>query len=89
MYLVEDNFTHKRFAIKKIICHSNEDQKTAIQEIEYHSLLKHSNIIECIDSSYNGVADTLANSTSQVLLVLPYYHVRLDDLIHVKKLFSF
>ncbi|KAK0084437.1 hypothetical protein PV325_007031 [Microctonus aethiopoides] len=74
VYLVEDTLTNNKFAIKKIICHSPEDQQAACKEIEYHSILKHPNIIECVDSTQKGVADPLINVTSEVYLVLPYYH---------------
>lgn len=74
--LAEDSLTHKKYAIKKIICHGFEDQRLALKEIEYHTILKHANIIECIDSTQQGSADPVLNMTSEVLLVLPYYHVR-------------
>ncbi|XP_017797773.1 PREDICTED: serine/threonine-protein kinase 16 [Habropoda laboriosa] len=72
--LVEDTTTHKQYAIKKIICHGLEDQRLAAKEIEYHNLVKHQNVIECIDSTYKGTADPIVNATSEVLIVLPYYH---------------
>ncbi|XP_008543942.1 serine/threonine-protein kinase 16 [Microplitis mediator] len=74
VYLVEDALTRRKYAIKKVICHSAEDQQIAAKEIEYHTILKHVNIIECIDSTSKGAADPVINATSQVLLVLPYYH---------------
>ena len=75
MYLAEDSLTHKKYAIKKIVCHGPEDQILALKEIEYHTILKHPNIIECVDSTYQGSVDPVSNATSEVLLVLPYYHV--------------
>lgn len=78
--LVEDNLTRKKFALKKIICHSLEDQRLAQREIEYHSILKHPNVIELVDSDYLGTPDPVANATSQVLLILPYYHVSMNIL---------
>ncbi|XP_076242348.1 serine/threonine-protein kinase 16 [Calliopsis andreniformis] len=72
--LVEDTTTHKKYAIKKIICHGLEDQRLAAKEIEYHNIVKHPNVIECIDSTYKGTADPIINATSEVLIVLPYYH---------------
>lgn len=72
--LVEDNITHRKYAIKKIICHGPTDQHIALKEIEYHNLVKHPNVIECIDSSHEGMADPIVNATSEVLLVLPYYY---------------
>lgn len=76
--LVEDSLTHERYAIKKIVCHGLDDQRLAVKEVEYHSMLKHPNIIECIDSTHKGTADPVVNATSEVLLVLPYYHVSIN-----------
>ena len=47
-----------------------------MREIEYHSVVKHPNVIELIDSGHEGTADPVFNSTSEVLLLLPYFHVR-------------
>lgn len=73
--LAEDAATHKKYAIKKIICHGPEDQQLAVKEVEYYSLIKHPNVIKCIDSAREGSADPIVNTTSEVLIVLPYYHV--------------
>lgn len=67
--------THKKYAIKKIVCHSPEDQRLAVKEIEYHSIITHPNVIELVDSAHQGTADPVVNATSEVLLILPYYHV--------------
>ncbi|EZA48611.1 Serine/threonine-protein kinase [Ooceraea biroi] len=72
--LAEDVTTHKKYAIKKIVCHGPEDQQLATQEVEYYKLVKHPNVIECIDSAREGLADPIVNTTSEVLIVLPYYH---------------
>ncbi|KAF6198491.1 hypothetical protein GE061_008239 [Apolygus lucorum] len=71
--LVENARTRKRFAVKKIVCHSRDDQKDALQEVEYHKRLDHPNIIPCLESCVSGCADPVLNTTSQVLLLLPYY----------------
>ena len=49
--------------------------QVALQEVEYHKLLNHPNIVECVDSDLVGTADIVGNHTSQVLLVLPYCQV--------------
>lgn len=46
--------TKKKYAIKKIICHSIEDQRVALQEVEYMKQIKHPNVIELIDSTFKG-----------------------------------
>ncbi|XP_071577055.1 serine/threonine-protein kinase 16 isoform X1 [Temnothorax nylanderi] len=72
--LVEEIITHKKYAIKKITCHGPEDQQLAAKEVEYYKLIKHPNVIECIDSTCKGTADLIVNTTSEMLIVLPYYH---------------
>ncbi|XP_069703988.1 serine/threonine-protein kinase 16 [Periplaneta americana] len=71
--LVEDAHTGKIYAVKKIVCHGEEDQKIAMKEVEYHGLLKHPNVIECIDSALKDRPNPVLNSTSEVMIVLPYY----------------
>ncbi|XP_071577056.1 serine/threonine-protein kinase 16 isoform X2 [Temnothorax nylanderi] len=73
--LVEEIITHKKYAIKKITCHGPEDQQLAAKEVEYYKLIKHPNVIECIDSTCKGTADLIVNTTSEMLIVLPYYHI--------------
>lgn len=73
MDLVEDAHTHKVYAVKKIICHGEEDQKVAMKEVEYYGLLKHLNVIECLDSALKDGPNPFLNSTSEVMILLPYY----------------
>ncbi|KAA0190147.1 hypothetical protein HAZT_HAZT008793 [Hyalella azteca] len=71
--LVEDSSSHKLYALKRITCHSPMDQKVALSEVEYHSVLQHPNILPCIASDLIGMPDMIGSKTSQVLLLLPYY----------------
>lgn len=71
--LVEHSRIRKRYAVKKIVCHGREDQKFALQEVEYHKTVSHPNIIPCLEYSVSGCPDPVLNTTSQVLLLLPYY----------------
>jgi len=73
--LVEDAHTHKIYAVKKIICHGEEDQKVAMKEVECHGIVKHPNVIECFDSALKDRPNPVLNSTSEVMIVLPYYKV--------------
>uniref|UniRef100_A0A1B6CHR9 non-specific serine/threonine protein kinase n=1 Tax=Clastoptera arizonana TaxID=38151 RepID=A0A1B6CHR9_9HEMI len=73
VYLVENTRTRKRYALKKIVCHGREDQKAAMEEISYHKSLDHKNVIRCLDSTVTGSPDPVLNTTSEVLLLLPYY----------------
>ncbi|KAL3271013.1 hypothetical protein HHI36_021514 [Cryptolaemus montrouzieri] len=71
--LVENASSRKLYALKRIKCHSVEDQKIAMQEINYYKKIKHPNIIVLIDSSFKGSADIVVNATSEAFLVLPYF----------------
>lgn len=59
--------------MKRITCHSIEDEIIAKREIEITGLVKHENLIHIIDSIINGSADIVINTTSEVLMVLPYF----------------
>lgn len=71
--LVQNTTTKKKYAVKRITCHSIEDQKIAMQEINYYKKLRHPNIIELVDSTFKGSADIIIHATSEAFLVLPYY----------------
>lgn len=75
VYLVEDPDNHKLYAVKKIICHSMEDQTVALNEVKIHERIKHENVINLIDYEIDGIPNPVVNSTSQVYLVLPYFKV--------------
>lgn len=67
MDLVENSTTKKKYALKRIICHSVEDQRNATNEINYCKLFKHPNIIELIDSTFKG-------TVLQLFKFLKYYY---------------
>jgi len=72
--LVENIRTGKKHAVKRITCHSIEDQNVAKNEIEYNRRFsKHPNIITLVGSVLNGSADIVHNVTSEVILVFPFY----------------
>ena len=71
--LVEDVNSGKKYAMKKITCHSTEDQNLALKEIELNQSLDHPNIIRVVGSSTSGSADIVHNITSQVVIVFPLY----------------
>lgn len=52
--LVECSSSRKKYALKRIICHSADDQKLALREIDYYKKFKHPNIIELVDSTFKG-----------------------------------
>ena len=71
--LVEDTRTGKKYAMKKITCHSTEDQNLATREVEITRSLDHPNIVRLIGSATTGTADIVHNTTSQVVIVFPLY----------------
>ena len=85
--LVENIRTGKKHAVKRITCHSIEDQNVAKNEIEYNRRFsKHPNIITLVGSVLNGSADIVHNVTSEVILVFPYYEV--DTLLWLSDCFN-
>lgn len=85
--LVEHLSSKKKYALKRITCHSIEDQKLALQEIDYYKKVKHSNIIELVDSTFKGSADIVVNATSEAYILLPYFRRgTLHDYLGLKSL---
>ena len=73
--LVSEAGTDRLYALKKIRCHSIEDEQDALREINYHKQINHPGVIQCVGSLLTGKADIVSNQTSQVLLLLPFYKV--------------
>lgn len=71
--LVEDSRTGKKYAMKKITCHSTEDQNLATKEVEMTRSLEHPNIVRVVGAATRGTADIVHNTTSQVVIVFPLY----------------
>ncbi|CRK98010.1 CLUMA_CG011379, isoform A [Clunio marinus] len=72
--LVENSSTRRKYALKRITNHSQNDEKSALKEIEIiKKLSPHPNITKVIDFSLEGTADDLVNLTSSLNIVLPYY----------------
>jgi len=71
--LVENTRTGKVFVVKRITCHSIEDQNLARNEIEMNRKFKHHSIIAVIGATVTGTADIVHNITSEVVIVFPYY----------------
>ncbi|XP_035222115.1 serine/threonine-protein kinase 16-like [Stegodyphus dumicola] len=69
--LIQDQKTHRSYALKRIVCHSKEDERCAMKEAEYHNMFNHPNIIKCIDVSLVEKCDGM--NRGEVRLLLPYY----------------
>lgn len=83
--LAENVATRRCFAIKRITCHSIEDQNIALREIENCRKIDSENVIRVIDYELNGQADIVINTTSSLFIVLPYYkHGSLADHLQMR-----
>ena len=72
--LVENTRTGKKYALKRITCHSIEDQNIARNEIDINrKFSNHPNIVTLVGAVLHGAADIVHNVTSDVYLVFPYY----------------
>lgn len=60
--LVENNVSRTKFALKRITCHSVEDQEIAMREIELMGRIKSDNVIRVIDHAVTGQADIVSES---------------------------
>ncbi|KAK3108566.1 hypothetical protein FSP39_010763 [Pinctada imbricata] len=73
--LIEDARSHKDYALKRITCHSKEEEKVALREVELMRSFQHHNIIPLEESftvkvnRYSRTVDII----SEVLIVMPYY----------------
>ncbi|GIY43308.1 hypothetical protein CEXT_560731 [Caerostris extrusa] len=63
--LIQDQKTHRLYALKRIACHSKEDEKNTMREAEYHNLFNHPNILECIDVALIERCDRLHPNRSE------------------------
>jgi serine/threonine kinase 16 len=71
--LARDIESGHKVALKRITCHSIEDQNLAKAEIQTMKKLAHENIIKLVGWTMVGEADLIHNRTSEVILVMPYY----------------
>lgn len=71
--LVSEGSSDRLYALKKIRCHSAEDEQSAENEVKYHNLINHPSVIECKGSVKIGNANITSNKMSLVLLLLPFY----------------
>lgn len=82
---MENSSTKRKYALKRITCHSIEDQKIALREIELTRSIKHPNIVEIIDFELKGDADIVINTISHVYILLPLFkHGSLQDHLNMR-----
>ena len=73
-----DSHTGKLFALKRIDCHSQEDEKRALQEVEYMRSFDHPNIVPCEAFSSRPVSG-YRSVLCEVMIVMPLYQVGMKD----------
>ncbi|XP_074659349.1 serine/threonine-protein kinase 16-like [Tubulanus polymorphus] len=71
--LVEDKHSHKLYALKRVACHSKEDERVSMQEVEIMRTFDHPNLCACEVSSLVAVNDYAKSIISEVLIVMPFY----------------
>ena len=72
--LVEDN-NGRKFALKRIQCHSVEDEKIALKEVEYMRGLHHPNLVALETAERQPVHSGTRSVISEVNIVMPFYRV--------------
>ena len=74
--LVTNSRTHKPYALKRILCHSREDEAKFLKEIEYMRQFRdHPNIISLEGSDVLSVSNPASSVVSKILILMPLYSV--------------
>ena len=73
VHLARDAASGRKVALKRITCHSIEDQNLARLEVQTMQRFAHENLIQLVGWSMVGEADLVHNLTSEIILVLPFY----------------
>lgn len=61
--LVESNTTKRKYALKRMTCHSKEDEDVVKQEINVMTSIDHKNVIRLIDYMFKGIYLTTFSSS--------------------------
>ncbi|KAL8563965.1 hypothetical protein ACOMHN_025296 [Nucella lapillus] len=73
--LIEETATHKVYALKRLTCHTTEEEKIALQEVEVMKNLHHANLVPLVTHSVlkvNHHSKTM-DIVSEVFIVMPLY----------------
>lgn len=82
--LVEESSTRKLFALKRLTCHSKEEENVALQEVEIMRRISHPNVVPLVGHMVVQVGhhSKTMDIVSEVFIVMPYYsRGSLQDLI--------
>lgn len=77
--LVEDSRTRRLYALKRISCHSKDDERLAMQEVEVMRSFNHPNLVplEAHAMVAVGLHSKTLDITSEILIVMPFYKASL------------
>lgn len=70
--LIEDRLTKRLYAMKRIMCHSEQDERDAMREVQYMSSFRHRNLVPC-DAHTSVPVKNHRTAISEVLIVMPFY----------------
>ncbi|KAK7109106.1 serine/threonine-protein kinase 16-like [Littorina saxatilis] len=73
--LVEETTTHKVYALKRLTCHSKEEEQVALQEVEVMKNLRHPNLVPLVAHSVLKVGhhSKTLDIVSEVFIIMPLY----------------
>ncbi|KAL4222069.1 Serine/threonine-protein kinase 16 [Mactra antiquata] len=73
--LLEDSRTHTLYAMKRITCHGETDERIAMNEVKIMNSLKHRNIVPLEEHCTITVGHHVQShdSITEVLIVMPFY----------------
>ena len=72
--LIEDRHSHRLYALKRVTCHSHDDEKHAVREVEFMNAVHHCSLVPCKAHAVAPVTGHIS-IVSEVLIVMPYYKV--------------
>jgi len=72
--LIEDRHSRRLYALKRLTCHSQDDEKRAVHEVELMNAVCHRSLVPC---EVHAVVPITGHNTavSELLIVMPYYKV--------------
>lgn len=75
--LVEETLSHKMFALKRLTCHSKEEESIALQEVEVMRTVHHNNLVPLVGHTVVKVGHytKTVDVVSEVFIVMPFYPV--------------
>ena len=73
--LIEDRHSHRLYALKRVTCHSQDDEKRAVHEVELMNAVRHQSLVPCETHAVVPISGHVT-AVSEVLIVMPFYKVK-------------